>query len=49
MPNVLLVYSEFPVSYWGFQFAMDFIGRGCFPKRCAVRSRATISRKSPAR
>src|SRR5581483_4717918 len=30
MPNVLLVYPKFPVSYWGFQFAMDFIGRKAF-------------------
>jgi hypothetical protein len=27
MPNILLVYPKFPLSYWGFQFAMDFIGR----------------------
>ena len=30
MPNVLLVYPKFPVSYWGFQFAMDFVGRKAF-------------------
>jgi radical SAM superfamily enzyme YgiQ (UPF0313 family) len=27
MPNVLLVYPEFPPSYWGFKFALDFIGK----------------------
>lgn len=32
MPNVLLVYPKFPLSYWGFQYAMDFIGRkACMP------------------
>lgn len=32
MPNVLLVYPKFPLSYWGFQFAMDFVGRkACMP------------------
>jgi radical SAM superfamily enzyme YgiQ (UPF0313 family) len=30
MPNILLVYPKFPLSYWGFQFAMDFIGRKAF-------------------
>ena len=30
MPNVLLVYPKFPLSYWGFQFAMDFVGRKAF-------------------
>ena len=27
MPNILLVYPKFPLSYWGFQFAMEFVGR----------------------
>jgi len=32
MPNILLVYPKFPLSYWGFQFAMDFVGRkACMP------------------
>ncbi|MGE0820559.1 MAG: B12-binding domain-containing radical SAM protein [Candidatus Binatia bacterium] len=32
MPNILLVYPTFPLSYWGFQFAMDFVGRkACMP------------------
>lgn len=32
MPNVLLVSPQFPLSYWGFQFAMDFVGRkACMP------------------
>ncbi|HXG21038.1 MAG TPA: B12-binding domain-containing radical SAM protein [Methylomirabilota bacterium] len=32
MPNILLVYPKFPLSYWGFQFAMDFVGRkACLP------------------
>ena len=32
MPNVLLVYPKFPLSYWGFQYAMDFVGRkACMP------------------
>jgi radical SAM superfamily enzyme YgiQ (UPF0313 family) len=32
MPNILLVYPKFPLSYWGFQFAMDFMGRkACMP------------------
>src|SRR5262249_42290398 len=26
----LLVYPQFPVSYWGFQFAMEFVGRKAF-------------------
>lgn len=30
MPNILLVYPKFPLSYWGFQFAMDFVGRKAF-------------------
>ena len=30
MPNILLVYPKFPLSYWGFQFAMDFVGRKSF-------------------
>jgi radical SAM superfamily enzyme YgiQ (UPF0313 family) len=32
MPNILLVYPKFPLSYWGFQFALDFVGRkACMP------------------
>lgn len=32
MPNVLLVYPKFPVSYWGFQHAMEFVGKkACMP------------------
>jgi len=32
MPNILLVYPKFPLSYWGFQFAMEFVGRkACMP------------------
>jgi radical SAM superfamily enzyme YgiQ (UPF0313 family) len=32
MPNILFVYPQFPLSYWGFQFAMDFVGRtACLP------------------
>jgi putative SOS response-associated peptidase YedK len=32
MPNILLVYPKFPLSYWGFRFAMDFVGRkACMP------------------
>src|SRR4029453_3933760 len=32
MPNILLVYPKFPLSYWGFQYAMDFVGRkACMP------------------
>ena len=27
MPNALLVYPEFPPSYWGYNYALDFIGR----------------------
>ena len=27
MPNVLLVYPEFPPSYWGMNFALEFIDR----------------------
>ena len=27
MPNALFVYPEFPQSYWGFKFALDFIGK----------------------
>ena len=27
MPNILLVYPKFPLSYWGFQYAMDFIDK----------------------
>ncbi len=27
MPNALLVYPEFPPSYWGYSYALDFIGR----------------------
>jgi len=25
--NVLLVYPEFPASYWGYNFALDFVGK----------------------
>ncbi len=32
MPNILLVYPKFPLSYWGFQYAMEFVGRkACMP------------------
>lgn len=32
MPNVLLVYPKFPLSYWGFQYTLDFIGKkACMP------------------
>jgi hypothetical protein len=32
MPNILLVYPKFPLLYWGFQFAMDFVDRkACVP------------------
>ena len=27
MPNTLLVYPEFPPSYWGYKFALDFVGK----------------------
>ncbi|MEW5767102.1 MAG: B12-binding domain-containing radical SAM protein [bacterium] len=27
MPNALLVYPEFPPSYWGYNFALDFVGK----------------------
>ena len=27
MKKVLLVYPEFPVSFWGFQYAIEFIGK----------------------
>ena len=27
MPNALLVYPEFPASYWGYKFALDFVGK----------------------
>jgi radical SAM superfamily enzyme YgiQ (UPF0313 family) len=27
MPNALLVYPEFPPSYWGYKFALDFVGK----------------------
>jgi len=27
LPNVLLVYPEFPASYWGYNFALDFVGK----------------------
>lgn len=30
MPNALLVYPEFPPSYWGFKFALDFVGKKSF-------------------
>ena len=37
MPNVLLVYPKFPMSYWGFQHAMDFVGRkACMPPLALV-------------
>ena len=32
MPNVLLVYPKFPPSYWGAQFALEFVGKkSCMP------------------
>jgi radical SAM superfamily enzyme YgiQ (UPF0313 family) len=27
MPNALLVYPEFPPSYWGYKYALDFVGK----------------------
>jgi radical SAM superfamily enzyme YgiQ (UPF0313 family) len=27
MPNALLVYPEMPPSYWGFKYALDFVGK----------------------
>ena len=27
MPNALLVYPEFPPSYWGYNYALEFIGK----------------------
>ena len=27
MPHALLVYPEFPPSYWGYNYALDFIGK----------------------
>ena len=30
MPNALLVYPVFPPSYWGFKFALDFVGKKSF-------------------
>jgi radical SAM superfamily enzyme YgiQ (UPF0313 family) len=30
MPNILLVYPKFPLSYWGFQYAIDFIDKKAF-------------------
>ncbi|MDA2934838.1 B12-binding domain-containing radical SAM protein, partial [Acidobacteria bacterium AH-259-D05] len=27
MPNALLVYPEFPPSYWGYKFALEFVGK----------------------
>ena len=27
MPNALFVYPQFPPSYWGFKYALDFIGK----------------------
>ena len=27
MPNALFVYPKFPPSYWGFKYALDFIGK----------------------
>jgi radical SAM superfamily enzyme YgiQ (UPF0313 family) len=32
MPNALLVYPKFPPSYWGAQFALEFVGKkSCMP------------------
>ena len=27
MPNALLIYPEFPPSYWGGKFALEFVGK----------------------
>lgn len=27
MPKTLLVYPKFPLSFWGFRFALDFLDR----------------------
>ena len=27
MPNALFVYPEFPPSYWGFKYALEFMGK----------------------
>ena len=27
MRNALFVYPEFPPSYWGYKFALDFVGK----------------------
>ena len=27
MPNALFVYPEFPPSYWGYKYALDFAGK----------------------
>ncbi len=27
MPNALFIYPEFPPSYWGFKYALDFLGK----------------------
>ena len=27
MPNALFVYPKFPPSYWGFKYALDFLGK----------------------
>ena len=27
MRNALLVYPEFPPSYWGYTYALDFVGK----------------------
>ena len=27
MRKALFVYPEFPPSYWGFKFALDFVGK----------------------
>lgn len=27
MPNALLIYPEFPPSYWGVNFALEFVGK----------------------
>ena len=27
MPNALLIYPKFPPSYWGFKYALDFLGK----------------------
>ena len=27
MPNALFIYPKFPPSYWGFKYALDFLGK----------------------